>query len=1501
MPPETPLISPRAAPPPSGFRALIALLFSAACLAATDTPRGDLFDLARPSILDCGLEVSVGRTSIHALMLDSRGRLWAGTQNGAAFLAGEGWTAFPLPREAPSRFVRSLLETRDGSLWFGTDDGGIWRLHQRTWTHFAGGRELPVARINCLVEIQEESRGHRLLAGTMGGGVLSFDGQRWSPFPMPAECRDRNIWNIRQWTDEAGTSQLWIAGDEGLCLREHGQWRNLGKPQGFHGTNVNDVALLKNEQGESSVWGSFWGRGVARWDGRRWELTGPGQGFTSSFPTCLAVTEKPDGGRLLWAGTYDSGIFCWNGRSWSRLDTSAELPNQSVYALQANPGRVPDLWVGGRAGGLVSVNLHGWRHLEAGSAFPHLFATCLLETPPLRDGSTFWIGSNAGILRWDGRNLTREGAAQGLPSTYVVDLKTTPGRDGPEVWAGTLKGMARRANGRWIALGRRDGLPEVRVNTLLPSRDAHGGPALWAGFEGWLCRWERGRWTAVGREQGLPHGAIYALAETEDGPGHHSLWVGFRGGGVYRFRDGVWTSYGAKRGLPDATVNTFATTRSPDGRRWLWAGTLGRGLGRLDMDNPAAQWELVDTEREPRWPNDVVYRLEQDAAGNLYATTGWGVVRIGLGGPAGGPVAFRPYSLGDGLPSSAGVPGASTVDGLGRIWVGTARGAAVMDPRQAEDPLKPTGPFLESLELDDRAIDPAGILLDHHPHHLRARYQLLTFHRREDIRFRTQVAGRDPEPGDWTREARRELTGLASGSYCLKIWAKDALGNVYGPLELPFSVRPAPWLRWWAYAAYGLLLAAATLGIVHLRTQQSLDRQRRLERTVAERTRELNRQAEVLRQTNLELEQTTAEVRTSQARLRAIFDSAGIGIALVDVDGRYIQFNDFWAEMLGCSRDEVLALRNIDVTHPEDRAASQERLQALIRGEIQGYELEKRFVRRDGLVFWADLSATAIRTPEGDVEAIVGLVSDISEKKRNRDLLLAAKGQAEAATHAKSEFLTNMSHEIRTPMNAIMGLSHLALRTELNPKQQDYLTRILASSRMLLRILNDILDISKIEAGKLEIEQVDFNLQSVLKHVQDLVSLRAEEKGLALDFELSEDVPLALVGDPLRLGQVLLNLTANAVKFTERGSVRVRIHVQDRRDSQISLRFEVQDSGIGISPDALARLFLPFSQADTSTTRRFGGSGLGLAISKRLVEMMGGEIAAESVPGGGSTFAFTVPLSLQPASPELGAVLPSGSSAPRHSQVRILLAEDNETNRLVTQELLEASGCQIEMATSGREAVDKALAPEAAYDLILMDVQMPEMDGLEATARIRAAGETLPILAMTAHAMETERQRCLDAGMNDHLPKPFEPELLQRALERWIPAISPQAVPAASKTLSTGFDPAKLLAQFKGDRGKAGLILQALGQDLSTQRESLRAAVVAADPAHAARTAHTLKGLGSVLGTDLQARALKLESAIREEAPWQNLARELELHLDGLLAPLEAGIDGPALPPKDSD
>ncbi len=426
----------------------------------------------------------------------------------------------------------------------------------------------------------------------------------------------------------------------------------------------------------------------------------------------------------------------------------------------------------------------------------------------------------------------------------------------------------------------------------------------------------------------------------------------------------------------------------------------------------------------------------------------------------------------------------------------------------------------------------------------------------------------------------------------------------------------------------------------------------------------------------------------------------------------------------------------------------------------------------------AGVARTMLLAAWATTAVILGLLLVWRQQQLVRRDLRAANEAALAGTRAKSLFLANMSHEIRTPMNGVIGMADLALRTELTAEQRDYLNKIDYSAKSLLNVINDILDFSKIEAGKLELEEVRFDVASVLDNIGGISALRAADKGLRFEIHAGASVPAVLVGDAPRFGQVLLNLISNGIKFTEAGSVVVTIEATPQPGERIELTTTVRDTGIGMDSEAQSRLFQPFVQGDNSITRRFGGTGLGLAISKALAERLGGRISFTSRPGAGSAFTFTAMFTAAADARAAKREPDAASEAAEYTGARILVAEDNQINLQIIERILRRYGVTIEPALNGREAVDKALAPGAHFDAVLMDVQMPEMDGIEATRIIRRDFDAtqLPIIAMTAHAMEDDRRQCLDAGMNDHIPKPIDPAAVGGMLRRWVMPRAPQAL-----------------------------------------------------------------------------------------------------------------------------
>lgn len=604
-----------------------------------------------------------------------------------------------------------------------------------------------------------------------------------------------------------------------------------------------------------------------------------------------------------------------------------------------------------------------------------------------------------------------------------------------------------------------------------------------------------------------------------------------------------------------------------------------------------------------------------------------------------------------------------------------------------------------------------------------------------------------------------------------------------------------------------------------------------------------------------------------EERLKAVLENTTAVVFMKDLEGRYLLVNQRWAKLFHTTPEETIGKFDHDIFPPVMAAAFREN-DARVVAAGEPLQLEETAPHADGPHTYLSVKFP-LRDAAGRIHAVGGIATDITERKRAEEALRQAQQAAEAANSTKSTFLANMSHEIRTPMSGIIGMSELLLDTNLDHSQRYYLKMLKQSADSLLELLNDVLDFSKIEAGKMELDLHEFDLGMLVAETLQGVGVRAFQKRLVLQHDINPEVPPRLIGDAGRLRQILLNLVGNAIKFTSKGSVTIGVKIESETADQIVLHFIVRDTGVGISEDMHERIFEAFTQAETTTTRRFGGTGLGLAICRDLVELMHGRIWVESKLGAGSIFHFTAALgrtsgiTIKPLSPR------QEPEVTAHASLKVLVVEDGQVNQVVSARMLEKRGHHVTLASSGEKAV--ARCKKESFDAILMDVQMPGMSGLEATAAIRkqeaTSGRHARIIAMTANAMPGDRELCLGAGMDDYLAKPLHASDLYRAVEQATPQklAAPCALEEATPASGIGgesFD----AAAFRDSAGDEKLMRKLVAIFPEDSRKYLTKAekALTANKARALyEAAHSLKGM---LGVYAMPRALHLASELCEYA-----------------------------------
>lgn len=1624
----------------------LALLYVAPAQAGQD--RWD--KLATPLFDHLGLEQGLPHPVAMALAQDGEGYIWVGTQSGLARWNGYQVRSFIHSTtdagSLPGDFVQVLHVDAGGRLWVGTAAAGLALYDGRKEQFIRPNEELSAGAINA---IASDARGN-LWVGTPGalkfydvakGTVHSYTHENTPGLP------DSQIRALLM--DRAGT--LWIGTGAGLArLAPGGTITTVPvKVEGLGLWQDAVLALGESRQGDIAFGTMKSGIGAIAPQTGIATLVRPAGVRDLDANMVLALVEITPG--RWWATTYGDGIVEYRAdhRASTRILHQPAVPaslshDRTTAMLRDRSGMI---WVGTERG-VDSYNPHTEAIDSIFGAVDQLEAgvTALLNDVH----NDVWIAladRGLDIVAPDGkrRAALRPDPRQpdtALPNRMILALaEAAPG----EAWIGTQAGLYLTSHhGSQV---RRVPLPQTnpypRIGGILPQDGK-----LWLATSDGLLRYDDATGVLRRYTQGAPGGSaltdnrIHAMVADAGG----KLWIGTRNG-----LNHLDPETGAVEQIP-ATPNISTALSEPvvsalvfDGRGRLWVGTYGGGIcvltGRDSQGKPV--FERVGA--ADGLASATIMTLQADPAGRIWAATGDSIVVIDAN-----TLKVRTLSRADGLAFRTFFIGASAVTSDRDLIFGATTGMAVIYPGQLADWNHRPAVVVSAVRIDQQQLTAAqlnaegsaGISLRADSQGFDVELAALDYSAPQRNRYAYLLEGFDRQ---WIEvDASRRIasyTHLPAGDYTLRMRGSNRDG-VWNPEELTMRVQVLPpWHQtWWAWFAYFLVICALAWAAVRWRLTQLHNKGETLQALVYSRTRHLEKLNAIVRSINEQLDfDALLHTILHESTVIQGIDSA---LALVREDGSdMLGLRAAWGRIDAAADAYRIDLRQAEARYapaagmiapdifeihhqhalPGDVCAMLA-VRVVIDGRVEGYLIFENFQ------YQARFEASDIDLLKALKEPFVSAY----QKALALRMIERARINAEAATRAKSEFLANISHEIRTPMNAILGFAGLGTHLDIGPQPLDYFRKIGRAGQSLLEIINDVLDFSKIESGKLELEALPFDLPDTLNQLADLFSWRASERGLELVIWATPEVPANLLGDPLRLSQILVNLVGNALKFTASGQIEVRVELAADQGSAApgtaALRFAVEDSGLGISPEQQARLFQAFSQADASTTRLYGGTGLGLAISQQLVRKMGGVITVDSEPNMGSSFSFTVHLQLaaeqtprlqpvpeavrgkrvlivddnlsvrhmlkvqlaalglnpaavasgaaavaamqltpfdmllidaempdidgvetlqriaddrelaavppvlmvtayarehrfqaaellrttpfidKPVNPYLlrSAVLvalgleaghtaaklapPPSFAVQRIRGAHVLVVDDNNINLQVASEILQRAGVRSDLAGSGDEAA--RMINERRYDAVLMDIQMPDMDGYQATALIRADERhaSLPIIAMTAHAVAGYRERCLNMDMNDYVTKPINPETLYTVLAAWVapdqsnapeaaalqpsptpPTTAPvplAALPATAPGIPAlpGIDMAAALERLGGHTALLKRLLTMFAKDFDASERLIQAAVDAERWLEAAELVHKVRGAaGNLSATELYESATALEDRLRAE------------------------------------
>ncbi len=894
----------------------VRLLMVAACLGSAALLQGaqlaDPFAAGRPFVRSFRDRDGLPQNTVHALLIDRQGYLWAGTQDGAARYDGRQWRRFDLPNRGRSNFVRAMLESEDGSLWFGTQAGGLARLRDGDWTSYEPGSSgLPGSRVNVLAETAMADGSRALWIGTFANGLVRFDGDTWTTYGSAAGLPNSEVWALLP-ALEMGEPVLWIgtgAGPARLRLADG----SIDVPAGAPHASISSLIETVAADGQRTIWMGTYGEGLVAFSGGGFRSLREREGLPGLFLTDLAPSPSL-GGEAFWIALDGGGLALHRDGKIDAVDLAPELSSRAVYTIleTTSDQGARAVWLGTRNNGLIRMSRGYWRRYQPFPETPDVPVAAILETETPDGSRELWLGTDGyGLTVWRKgvwERIDAQSGAIGRDSvTALAETDELPGEH--LLWVGTRNGGLSSFDGRrWRRHDTASGaLPGDLVQALLEGSDG-SGPRLWVGTRTGLASFDGRGWHRPVAEARCPEDSILALRDEVMRNGDRRLWIG-SASGLYLSERGRCREVAAADRLPNPAVQALYVQTEPDGARTLWIGTDGGGVALLDLEAPEARPQAL-SQRGPEVPNGTIYSIFGDREGRIYLLTNLGVTRLT---PPGVGATWRQeeFTSEQGLPLNQGNRGASFVDADGHLWVGTVGGAAAFDAEHEPVDRTPKRLDLEAslARCETCPVRPRSVLA-HDRGDIVFRYSLLSFFAESLTRYRTELVGHDPQPSGWSPVAQREVTALAPGAYTFRVWGRDSEGNIAGPRELEFVIRPALWQT--ATARFVMLAALALLIwiVLRLRTRVHERRERELRDLVEAKTRRLQRANSLLVELSYVDALTSVPNRRRFDELfeeewkRAVRSTVPLGLVLVDIDA-FKAYNDEFGHREG---DECLRL-----------------------------------------------------------------------------------------------------------------------------------------------------------------------------------------------------------------------------------------------------------------------------------------------------------------------------------------------------------------------------------------------------------------------------------------------------------------------------------------------------------------------------------------------------------------------------------------------------------------